>query len=190
MLSKILNLRNQVYFCVSLYRDILFSSISFYYSTIKRMTISDTYLGHSEVSRMVVFCKNIKCLSAVKYFRKKASSWMFDWVFWIRFCSYVLENSDQCEKNTKKRPKRDWKIFKHKDHVPHKKQKATKIVESYICSEWLEASLKANRDEKCRTLYRKDNSSVKRHKGSWHMGYFENSKVKLRNNFSTKSYSF
>ena len=110
--------------------------------------------------------------------------------FWIRFCSYVLENSDQCEKNTKKRPKRDWKIFKHKDHVPHKKQKATKIVESYICSEWLEASLKANRDEKCRTLYRKDNSSVKRHKGSWHMGYFENSKVKLRNNFSTKSYSF
>lgn len=65
------------------------------------------------------------------------------------------------------------KIMFHK-----KKQRATKIVESRICSEWLEASLNANRDEKYTTLYRKDNSSVKRHKGNWHMAYFENSEIK------------
>ena len=84
------------------------------------------------------------------------------------------------KKNTKKRPKRAWKISKHKTKIMFhkKKQRATKIVESRICSEWLEASLNANRDEKYTTLYRKDNSSVKRHKGNWHMAYFENSEIK------------
>ena len=66
----------------------------------------------------------------------------------------------------------DWKNSKYKDHVPHKKQKAAKIEESYICIECLEheISLKGNRDEKYTSLCKKDNYSVKRHKGRWHNG--------------------
>ena len=64
----------------------------------------------------------------------------------------------------------DWKNAKYKDHVPNKKQKATKIEESYICLECLEVSLKGNRDEKYASLCRKDNSSIKRHKDRWHEG--------------------
>ena len=57
---------------------------------------------------------------------------------------------------------RNWKNAKYKDHVPHKKQKATKIEESSICIECLEVSLKGNRDEKHTSLRRKANSGVKR----------------------------
>ena len=64
----------------------------------------------------------------------------------------------------------DWKNAKYKNHVPYKKQKATKIEESQICIECLEVSLKGNRDKKYTSLCRKDNSSVKRHKDRWHKG--------------------
>ena len=60
---------------------------------------------------------------------------------------------------------RYWKNAKYKDPVLHKKQKATKIEESYICIECLEVSLKGNLDTKYAALCRKDNPGVKRHKG-------------------------
>ena len=41
----------------------------------------------------------------------------------------------------------DCKNAKYKDHVPYKKQKPTKIEESYICIDCLEVSLKGNRGE-------------------------------------------
>ena len=64
----------------------------------------------------------------------------------------------------------DWENAKYKDHNPHKKQKTTKIEESYVCIECLEVSLNGNCDEKCTFLCRKDNSSLKRHKDRWHKG--------------------
>ena len=38
----------------------------------------------------------------------------------------------------------DWENGKYKWHVPHKKQKATKIEESFICIQCLQVSLKVN----------------------------------------------
>ena len=64
----------------------------------------------------------------------------------------------------------DCKNAKYKDHVPYKKQKPTKIEESYICIDCLEVSLKGNRGEKYTSLCRKDNSSENRHKDRWHKG--------------------
>ena len=45
----------------------------------------------------------------------------------------------------------DWKNANYKDHLSHKKQRASKIDKSYICIEYLEVSLKGNRDEKYTT---------------------------------------
>ena len=74
-------------------------------------------------------------------------------------CAHVLENSDQCEENTKKRP--TWEC-KNAKTLRYKKQKATKFEESYICIDCLEVSLKGNRDRKYTSLCRKDNSSEKK----------------------------
>ena len=73
-----------------------------------RMIISDAYLEQNGFQPLTIFAKK------------------------VLENSHVLENSDQCEENTKKRPMWDWKIGKTKDHVPHKKQKATNIEESCI----------------------------------------------------------
>ena len=56
----------------------------------------------------------------------------------------------------KETQRKDQRGIRYNDNVPHKKQKATKIEESYICIECLEVSLKGNPDEKYITLFRKD----------------------------------
>ena len=53
-------------------------------------------------------------------------------------------------------------------HIKNKKQpKAKKVI--FVLSV-LKYHYKGNRDEKYTALCRKDNSSVKRHKDSWHKG--------------------
>ena len=64
----------------------------------------------------------------------------------------------------------DRKNAKYKEHLPHKKEKSTKIKESYICIECSKVSIKDKCEEKYTPLCREDNSSVKRHEEKWHKG--------------------
>ena len=114
------------YFQNTFYSEHLWTAASEFGYIIEQSWEWYTYLEHSGISMMKLFGKIVKpqTIFAKKIHHRCSTG------FWICLCSYVLESSDQCEENTKKRPMWDWKIAKYKSHVPYKKQKATKIEES------------------------------------------------------------